>query len=134
MDQVNASPHNACEPIEPPPKLSNYTGKWFVLIRRYDCSFVEKVRAAELAGFDAAIIYNVGSNFIGIAFYRYFPIKQTTEEILLSLEPMAGDGDDISIPSVFVGQDDGLLLSLHYQYDQGFKILITNELPFNINS
>ena len=47
---------------------------------------------------------------------------------------MAGDGDDISIAAVFIGQDDGLLLSQHYQYDKGFKIVITNELPFNINS
>jgi len=62
---VGANPQNACEPIEPPPNLKNYSGHWFVLIRRYDCNFVDKVREAQNANYDAAIIYNVGSNAIG---------------------------------------------------------------------
>ena len=63
---IRAKPQNACTPIEPPPTYGNYTGHWFVLIRRYDCNFIEKVRTAQAANFDAAIIYNVGSNVIGI--------------------------------------------------------------------
>jgi len=111
---VAASPQNACSPIEPPPALKNYTGRWIALIRRYDCNFVDKVREAQNANYDAAIIYNVGSN---------------------AIEPMGGaDADDINITAVFVGEDDGLIILSRYQYERGFKILITDELPFNINN
>lgn len=118
---VMSSPANACSSIEPPPQIyknnsENVGGtKWFVLIRRFDCSFVDKVRNAQAAGYVAAIIHNVGSNVI---------------------EPMAGDGDsdDINISAIFIGQDDGLMIKDHYQYDMGYKLIITNELPFNINS
>ena len=46
---VMSSPANACSSIEPPPLIyknnsENVGGtKWFVLIRRFDCSFVDKV-------------------------------------------------------------------------------------------
>ncbi|XP_046440702.1 E3 ubiquitin-protein ligase RNF13-like [Daphnia pulex] len=111
---VIANPQNACNTIDPPPKNSNCSDKWFVLIRRYDCNFVDKVRAAQNANYDAAIIYNVGSNLI---------------------EPMAGeDDDDIIIPAVFIGQDDGLKIQSIYQYYDGYMLLLTNELPFNLNS
>ena len=62
---VSASPKNACAPIDPPPKVENYTGNWFVLIKRYDCNFIDKVRSAQNANYTAAIIHNVGSNSIG---------------------------------------------------------------------
>lgn len=62
---VVANPPHACEAIDPPPSNVNCSEKWFVLIRRFECSFVDKVRAAQNANFDAAIIYNVGSNLIG---------------------------------------------------------------------
>jgi len=111
---VGANPQNACDPIDPPPTLKNYTGLWIVLIRRYDCNFLDKVREAQNANYDAAIIYNVGSN---------------------AIEQMGGaDADDINITAVFVGEDDGLIMLSRYQYERGFKILITDELPFNINN
>jgi len=111
---VGASPRNACSPIQPPPTLSNYTGLWFVLIKRYDCNFSDKVRQAQLANYDAAIIHNVGSN---------------------SIEPMAGqDADDIDITAIFVGQDDGLTLLAQYHFDKGYKLLLTDDLPLNINN
>ena len=66
---VGANPKNACAPIEPPPKLDNYTGNWFVVIKRYDCNFVDKVRQAQIANYDASIIHNVGSNSIGKKFF-----------------------------------------------------------------
>ena len=62
---VVADPLHACTPIDPPPKNNNCSDKWFVLIRRFECNFVDKVRAAQNADYDAAIIYNVGSNLIG---------------------------------------------------------------------
>lgn len=103
---VGSHPANACEPITPPPTGPNITGDFFVLIRRYGCTFTEKVRAAQKAGYAAAIIYNVGSNIIGncitvqTASYALHLLE------LVSLEPMAGvDADDINIPAVFIGQD-----------------------------
>lgn len=62
---VGSNPPNACEPIIPPPVGPNVTGPFFALIRRYGCTFTEKVKAAQAAGYHAAIIYNVGSNIIG---------------------------------------------------------------------
>ena len=47
---------------------------------------------------------------------------------------MAGDADDINISAVFIGQDDGVAILSHYQYDKGYKLLLTDELPFNINN
>lgn len=64
---VAANPPHACGPIDPPPKNSTCSDAWFVLIRRFECNFVDKVRVAQNAAYDAAIIYNVGSNLIGIA-------------------------------------------------------------------
>jgi E3 ubiquitin-protein ligase RNF13 len=52
-----------------------------------------------------------------------------------AIEPMSGeDADDINISAVFIGQDDGLTILSHYQYEKGYKLLLTDELPFNINS
>ncbi|KZS20779.1 E3 ubiquitin-protein ligase RNF13 [Daphnia magna] len=111
---VVANPPHACGPIDQPPKNSSCSDTWFVLIRRFECNFVDKVRAAQNAHYDAAIIYNVGSNLI---------------------EPMAGENDDdITIAAIFIGQDDGLKIQSFYTYDKGYMLLLTNELPFNINS
>lgn len=62
---ISANPPQACKAIDPPPQRSNCSEKWFVLIKRYECNFVDKVRSAQQAGFDAAIVYNIGSNLIG---------------------------------------------------------------------
>ena len=62
---VSANPPHACGSIESPPMNTNCSDKWIVLIRRFECNFVDKVRAAQQANYDAAIIYNVGSNLIG---------------------------------------------------------------------
>jgi hypothetical protein len=46
---VMSNPANGCSPIQPPPQIYNNSSekagvtKWFVLIRRFDCSFVDKV-------------------------------------------------------------------------------------------
>uniref|UniRef100_A0A670ZPM7 PA domain-containing protein n=1 Tax=Pseudonaja textilis TaxID=8673 RepID=A0A670ZPM7_PSETE len=57
-------PANACHPIKAAP-VSNRTPSGFVaLIRRYDCSFNLKVFHAQEAGYRAAIIYNLCSDFL----------------------------------------------------------------------
>lgn len=55
-------------------------------------------------------------------------------------EPMsAKDPEGITIPSVFVGEEAGLILKVNYQYKSNCfvviknELLIKNELPFNIN-
>ena len=69
---------------------------------------------------------------------------------------MAGDdSDDINIPALFIGEDgtaqmlfvpflcpvfnvsfaiDGITIAEYYQYMRGFKLLLTNEQPFNLNN
>jgi E3 ubiquitin-protein ligase RNF13 len=63
---VMANPEDACSSIDQPP--NNYTnnlGSWIVLIRRYGCSFEQKVRAAQQANYSAAIVHNVNSSELG---------------------------------------------------------------------
>lgn len=111
---VYSKPAEACSPIEKPPQRKLYSGKWIVLIKRCGCTFEEKVRHAENAGFDAAIVHNVNSS---------------------DLEPMSANGrTNITIPSVFVGEDTGLLIKENYQYCDGYFIVINDNLPFNINT
>jgi E3 ubiquitin-protein ligase RNF13 len=38
---------------------------WGVLIKRYDCNFEQKVRYAQNASYDIAIVHNVNSSEIG---------------------------------------------------------------------
>ncbi|XP_046415837.1 E3 ubiquitin-protein ligase RNF13-like isoform X1 [Neodiprion fabricii] len=110
---VYADPPTACNPIAEPPNIPNYDGKWIVLIARYNCTFEEKIRMAQAANYDAAIIHNIGSN----------EIEQMS----------AKNPSGIGIPSVFVGEDTGAYLRSEYLYDQYF-ILINDDLPFNINT
>jgi len=62
---VYANPPTACHNIQAPPNSTDYNGNWIVLIRRYNCSFEIKVRMAQEAGYNAAIIHNVNSNELG---------------------------------------------------------------------
>lgn len=55
-------PFSACVVPEGPPKLKNYTGAWIGIVRRNDCPFDEKVLNAQIAGYDAVIVHNIGSN------------------------------------------------------------------------
>lgn len=111
---VYSDPPTACQEIQGPPNDTNYNGNWIVLIRRYNCSFEIKVRMAQKAGYDAAIIHNVNSN---------------------ELEPMsAKDTVGILIPSVFVSDITGVVIKENYLYDQLYFVLINDDLPFNINT
>ena len=53
-----AEPAEACEPIKDRGGRRGAGRKAFVLIARGNCSFEEKVRAAQQAGFDAAVVYD----------------------------------------------------------------------------
>ncbi|XP_013109197.2 E3 ubiquitin-protein ligase Godzilla isoform X1 [Stomoxys calcitrans] len=112
---IPAEPINACNKIAPPPR-SNYPGtaKFAAIIQRggEDCTFELKVRYAQAAHFDAAIIYNNEGD---------------------DLEHMsAQNSSGIMIPSVFVGHTTGMTLKSFYTPE--IVLVINDELPFNINT
>lgn len=112
-----ADPPTGCEPMKPPPNnTENETGKWVVLVPRYNnkinCSFEEKVRYAQRANYDAVIVHNINSS---------------------QLVPMsAKNSTGIVIPSVFVSASSGMALK-SYTHPPYF-IVITGEAPFNIQT
>lgn len=62
---VYANPPEACTSILKPPTFENFTGRWIVLIKRYGCQFEDKIRNAQKAGYQAAIVHNVNSSALG---------------------------------------------------------------------
>lgn len=58
------TPDHACVVPTSPPQWKNYTGPWIGIVRRKNCSFVDKVLNAQTAGYSAVIVHNVGSNNI----------------------------------------------------------------------
>ncbi|KAJ6635018.1 E3 ubiquitin-protein ligase RNF13 [Pseudolycoriella hygida] len=112
---IAGEPANGCAKLIPPPNDEKLEGfKWAALVARYNCTFEEKVRNAQLSGYDAVIVYNLESN---------------------DLEQMSAKNDDgITIPSVFVGETTGKILMLNYQYPDPFVLVLNDESPFNINT
>jgi len=121
-----AKPLHACSPIAPPPATEPEPGlpplHWIAIIRRSEsgspgeeCTFQEKVKAAMVANYSAAIIYNYKND---------------------ELIPMGGDSDDL-IPSVFIGFSDGNKILEHYTFKAGnheYVVRITDNAPFDINA
>ncbi|CAH2099471.1 unnamed protein product [Euphydryas editha] len=112
---VNGEPEDGCSPLtKPPVDVDNFTGKWIVLVARYNCSFEVKVRNAQAAGYDCAIVHNVNSS---------------------DLDTMtAKNPDGITIPSVFVSDLAGIILGEEYTYTNRYYIMVNGDLPFNINT
>lgn len=114
---VAATPPSACTEDLAPPHTDDVTDKWILLVPRFtpekNCTFAQKVRMAQYKGYNAVIVYNVGSN---------------------ELIPMsAKNGSGINIPSVFVSQSSGLMMKNIYT-DPSYFIVITAESPFNIQT
>jgi len=129
---VKAKPLHACSPIAPPPVTEPEPGipplHWIAIIRdnpdRWrsesgsqgeECTFQDKVKAAMVANYSAAIIYNYKND---------------------ELIPMGGDSDDL-IPSVFIGFSDGNKILEHYTFSTGkreYVVRITDNAPFDINA
>ena len=105
---VVSSPVDACSPLVG----SQYIGK-VVLIIRGQCTFVEKVRAASVAGAAGVVVYN---NVGGII-------------------RMGGVGDDIRIPSVSIIKEMGTLILVSHLIFTSFAglncmlILLPSVLP-----
>uniref|UniRef100_A0A1Q3FG67 RING-type E3 ubiquitin transferase n=1 Tax=Culex tarsalis TaxID=7177 RepID=A0A1Q3FG67_CULTA len=110
---VRANPTDGCTDLDPPPE--NVTlSRFAVIIARYNCSFEDKVRNAQKAGYAAVIVHNVGSN---------------------DLERMsANHAEDILIPSVFIGESNGIYIIESFLYPLPYALIITDDIPFNINN
>jgi len=93
----SADPANACAPIKS--SSGKGPGMAFVLIARGNCSFEDKVLAAQEAGFDAAVVYD--------------------DEEKSSLYSMVGDSEDIHIPAVFVSKIAGETLKKFAKGEDG---------------
>lgn len=110
---VRAFPTDGCSELDPPPE--NVTmSRFAVIIARYNCSFEDKIRNAQKAGYAAVIVHNVGSN---------------------DLERMsANHAEDILIPSVFIGESNGIYIIESFLYPLPYALIITDDIPFNINN
>lgn len=86
-----AEPLDACEPLSNK-TIEDSLNQPFLLIVRGGCSFEDKVRRAQSAGFKAAIVYN----------------NDDTD-----LVAMAGNSGGISIHAVFISKTSGLKLSMY---------------------
>ncbi|XP_035215034.1 E3 ubiquitin-protein ligase RNF13-like isoform X1 [Stegodyphus dumicola] len=62
---INADPPDACSNITSPPNLNNSLN-WFVLIAGSSCDYETKLVYSELAGYSAAVIYNVIGQWHGM--------------------------------------------------------------------
>ncbi|XP_047507017.1 E3 ubiquitin-protein ligase RNF13 [Pieris napi] len=111
---VVGEPANGCGVMTKPPIDENFTGNWIVLVARYNCSFEVKVRNAQAAGFHCVIVHNVNSSDL---------------ETMSASNPMG-----IDIPSVFVSDVAGIILSEEYNYTNRYYIMVNGDLPFNINT
>ncbi|XP_050309437.1 E3 ubiquitin-protein ligase RNF13 [Anthonomus grandis grandis] len=115
---VNANPPSACDDtLSPPPDVNNIIGRWFVLVPRYtqeqNCTFEQKARVAQQKGYDALIVYNVGSD---------------------QLVPMSAENSTgIEIAAVFISQKTGLLMKNVYTNPE-YYLIINADTPFNIQT
>lgn len=46
----------------------------------------------------------------------------------------ANNDDGIDIPSMFVGESTGRIIMVNYLFDNGFILVLNDDLPFNINT
>ncbi|XP_014254821.1 E3 ubiquitin-protein ligase RNF13-like isoform X2 [Cimex lectularius] len=110
---VYANPEHACTLIEPPPSnASNPAQFWGVLIKKGNCTFEEKVYSAQMAGYNVAIVHNVGSNNL--------------------VTMRAADPFRVWIPSVFIGETAATIIKSRYLYYSGCTIRIEELVDKNI--
>ncbi|XP_038051034.1 E3 ubiquitin-protein ligase RNF13-like isoform X1 [Patiria miniata] len=111
---VVAVPLDGCYTLQPPPKANMTSYNFFALIKRDNCNFDLKVWNAQKVGYAGAIVFN----------------SDDDDSVL----PMNGDqyGQDIYIPSVFVGASSGKTLKT-MNYSTGSKIIMNDEYSFSYN-
>lgn len=105
---TSSDPHNACDPII---NGSDLNGK-IAVIRRGECSFVDKIEAAQNEGAIAVIMINNN---------------------LSQLINMGGDGSNINIPSIMISLLDGNAIINKLQNDEAINATLVNNGPFRID-
>ncbi|XP_041356086.1 E3 ubiquitin-protein ligase RNF13-like isoform X2 [Gigantopelta aegis] len=101
---VYVNPHSACHQVDPPPD-GDENIPWIALIARGDdCDFSTKVINVQ-RHYQLAIVHN------------------TVGDDSLVLMGGGGKGDEVTIPSVFVGYSDGMQLATEYNYTNE-KVLV----------
>ncbi|PRQ47396.1 putative transcription factor C2H2 family [Rosa chinensis] len=96
---VNADPLNACSPLRNGRQANETDRARFALIVRGECSFKDKVRNAQNAGFGAAIVYD----------------DRDGEDLVY----MMINGENTTIHAVFVSKATGELLKDHAYDEEG---------------
>lgn len=111
-----ANPPRACTSISGPPFPSNSSFQWFVLIRRFECPINDKIKNAQDAGYNAAVIYtDMEDNISSYSAFSHSAVKEFKKNKLI----------------VVFTESDGIRLK-NYQYETGCYIHIIPEEPFNI--
>ncbi|GIY96673.1 e3 ubiquitin-protein ligase RNF167 [Caerostris extrusa] len=101
---VNADPPDGCTSIAPPSFLTNFTMGKFVLINgTSECGFTAKVRNAEKAGYDVAIIYDPSP--MPFEYIHIVPFKRL----------------QITIDVLFISYEDGIILRSNYVYNNSYQ-------------
>lgn len=161
------NPPDACSKLNPPPSYisTKYFGEWIAVVRRYNCSFTEKVLNAQRAGYKAVIVHNVGSNDLckDVCLYNYMSYNKNQPLLRLICLHMylsstllpelywywlsntmkfcwllclflcavrmgsnRSAAREVTIPSVFIGADDGYMIVEHFTYGKGWVETLEN--------
>ncbi|KAK7576129.1 hypothetical protein V9T40_012415 [Parthenolecanium corni] len=115
---IYANPADGCGPLAFPPANVSYAHRWIAVMKRGNCTFVEKVLNAQKSNYSLAIVHNNVSNG--------------------ELEPMGADhrGSEVYIPSVFVSLHAGNSIRDKYQFKNNVYLLVDEDssFPFDINT
>ncbi|XP_007656246.1 E3 ubiquitin-protein ligase ZNRF4 [Ornithorhynchus anatinus] len=109
---VEAKPANACQPIRGPRIRANVSQAAIVLIRRFDCTFDLKILHAQLAGYQAAIVYNMHSDELVEMGHVFKDLKQ-----------------QIQIPAVFVSETAAQSMRIIMHCDRGAQVFLHPNSP-----
>ncbi|KAL8593959.1 hypothetical protein ACOMHN_021811 [Nucella lapillus] len=137
---VYVIPNDACHHVDPPPSDPYELDlPWIALIKRGPCHFDLKVLEAQRANYSAAIVHNsLGDHELvqmGGGQSGYSAAIVHNHNGSNDLMPMGGDSsyaDQVKIPSVFVGFDNGMDLAKQYNYTHKWiviKIVDGNDQP-----
>ena len=97
---------------------------WFALVRRFACPFKDKIQFAQDAGYSGIIVYNYEGN-------REMRIANMINRHVST----AGLGfDDFTIPAVLISSEDGTTLNRSYLYHNGFYVILSPDLQFNLSA